>query len=295
MRCSPAGAATDHNAAALLIPPPPAGNHRPSWRHCDLTATTPTALAEAAALLPSGPQLWLSFSHLWLLAPFLSTLADHHPEALNGLRGIVACSSSSVVTKRFAWNPYDRALVKRLEGARLQLEQACLGLGVPACILAPTMIHGHCGDTSDRNVEALRRILRRLPLLPLPRHTGLRQPIAAGDLVAVALDRLKRLGSEAGSDGAAEGLVCQLLLGGDEQLSYRALLERIQTIDPGAARCRLIPLPNRLFQALAAPLLLMSPRHYEAVLRLSADLAGFATVADLLDRDARPFHPGPWL
>jgi hypothetical protein len=261
---------------------PPQGLSEGLWRACDLADLSSPALAQAAASLPRGPQLWIGFAHLWLLAPFLAALAEQRPEALSGLQGVVACSSSSVITKRFASNHFDRELVARLAAAQAQLEETCLQLGVPARILAPTLIHGRTAHHSDRNLEVLRGLLRRLPLLPLPAHTGLRQPIAAADLAAVALDQTRRLmGRE-----PVSGL---LPLGGDEALSYRELLERIQAGDQRATRCRLLTLPTPVFQLLAAPLLLGSPKAFEAVLRLGADLAGFPTVAALLGREPRPF------
>jgi nucleoside-diphosphate-sugar epimerase len=239
--------------------------------------------------LPKDPQIWISFAPIWLLAPFLSALVRHHPEALAGLKGVVACSSSSVITKRFAANRFDRELVARLAAAQEQLLQLCERLGVPCRILAPTLIHGRSAHHADRNVEALRRLLRRTPLLPLPADTGLRQPIAAADLAAVALRQSRLLLA-----GALVGQPPLLTLGGDETLTYRALLERIQAADPRAARCRLVSLPTPLFQWLASPLLLLAPKTFAAVQRLSADLAGFPRAADLLGRPPRPFAvPAP--
>ncbi|MEB3322631.1 MAG: hypothetical protein VKI81_07390 [Synechococcaceae cyanobacterium] len=274
----------------------PPGLPQENWHRCDLTDLDPLRLAAAADALPGGPQVWLCLAHLWLLAPFLAALAAHHPARLAGLRGVVACSSSSVITKRFATNRHDRDLVQRLTTAQDSLQTTCATLGVPLRILAPTLIHGRAPHHRDRNVETLRSLLRRLPVLPLPATTGLRQPIAAGDLAAVALAQVEDLlsaraaelpGRAPGAPGA-EG--CLLPVGGDETLPYRQLLERIQAADPRAARCRLLPLPSRLFHFLAAPLLLVSPRTFEAVLRLGADLAGFPSAAERLGREPRPFR-----
>ncbi len=264
--------------------------HRPSraadvqWERSDLT--DPASGAAALISLPTGPQLWISFAPIWLLAPFLKTLQQQHPGVLSQLKGVVACSSSSVITKRFASNRFDRDLVAGLVQSQNQLLLTCQQLKIPARILAPTLIHGRSDQHHDRNVEALRQLLRRLPLLLLPAHTGLRQPIAAADLVAVAIDQARRL-------AAGEPDSSVLALGGDESLTYRQLLERIQAGDPQAASCRLISLPSRLFQFLAAPLLLLSPKTFEALQRLSADLAGFTPAADFLGRDPLPFQPAP--
>jgi hypothetical protein len=269
----------------------PPGVAAERWRRCDLSDLSDVALQAAAAALPPGPQIWICFAHLWLLAPFLDGLVATQPNALDSLRGVVACGSSSVITKRFAANRHDRELVARLTASQQQLMVACSSLQIFTRILAPTLIHGRTPHHRDRNVETLRLLLRRLPLLPLPAHTGLRQPIAAADLAAVALDQARQL---EGTAGGCDGESSLLPLGGDEQLSFRQVLERLQQGDPGAARCRLLNLPPRLFQALAAPLLLFSPKTFEALQRLNADLAGFTPVAELLERQPLPFCPFPY-
>ncbi|MCT0198191.1 hypothetical protein KQ313_00595 [Synechococcus sp. CS-1325] len=268
------------------LPAPPLA----SWHHCDLTDLRPAALEQVAITLPPGPQVWIGFAHLWQLAPFLEALSLQQPQALQTLRAVVACSSSSVITKRFAANRVDRELVARLGAAQDLLLKRCRQLAVPCRILAPTLIHGRLGEVSDRNLEQLRSLLRRLPLLPLPTPTGLRQPIAANELAAVALDQARRLLTGEKEDGPGGGL---LPLGGDETITYLEMLRRLQASDPAARRCRLLPVPTRLFQALAAPLLLLSPKHFEAVLRISADLAGFCSAAELLERPPRLFQPCP--
>ena len=278
--------------ARLICPgrnrPPAAGiDRRIVWLPCDLADTRPAALERLAVELPDESQDWLSFAPIWLFAPFLAALADAHPQRLGRLRALVACSSSSVITKRFAANRFDLDLVVRLSGAQRQLEQLCAAHALPLCVLAPTLIHGRSAHFADRNVETLRLLMHRLPLLPLPYPSGLRQPIAASDLVQVALAQLHRLRTaKIPSDSL-------LAIGGDETLSYRQLLERIQAGDAAAARCRLLPLPARLVVFLASPLVLFAPKTFEAIWRMGADLAGFARPAELLGTPPQPFRPLP--
>jgi len=248
---------------------------------CDLTAP-------AAGPLPLDG-LVVSFAPLWHLAPVLAAHLARPEPGRSGLRGVVACSSSSVLTKRFAANVHDRELVQRLEGAEDTLEAACRGAGIPCTILRPTLIYGRAGGYGDRNLSLLLRLMGRLPLLPIPALTGLRQPIHASQLAAVAL----RL-----ADQPEEG-PRRLTLGGDECLPYASMLQRLQAAvraedprDP-AGRCRLLPLPMGLFHLLAAPLLPLRPKHFEAVLRLEADLAGFTAAHTLLDRPPQPFPLAP--
>ena len=230
----------------------------------------------------------MSFAPIWLLAPFLEHLANRHPARLQGLRGVIACSSSSAITKRFAANRFDRQLVARLTAAEDQLLAACRRLTVPCRILRPTLIYGQVGVYGDRNLSRLLQLMRRLPVLPLPAQTGLRQPIHARQLASVALELTQQLSGPGWSPDLPE----RIALGGDRELSYAAMLQALQQalppLDP-VRRCRLLPVPNRLFFALAAPLLLRSPKAFEAVLRIGADLAGFTPSHALLGVPRQPF------
>ena len=74
---------------------------------------------------PSDPSVWLSFGPIWLFAEFLENLTQNYPERLQGLCSVIACSSSSAITKRFAANRFDRQLVARLINAEDQLIRLC--------------------------------------------------------------------------------------------------------------------------------------------------------------------------
>ncbi len=248
--------------------------------------TNPEAFRPAGE--PGTPAIWITFGPIWLLAPFLEQLARHHPERLAGLRGLIACSSSSAITKRFAANRFDRELVARLTRAEDQLLATCRRLDVPCRILRPTLIYGQAGAYGDRNLSRLLALLRRLPLVPLPAHTGLRQPIHARQLAAVALHLAQQLGGS-GWDGSLPSCIA---LGGDTTLSYAAMVSALQQAQPPgdpARRCRLLRIPNPLFFALASPLLLRSPKAFEAVLRMGANLSGFTPAHQLLGSTPQPF------
>ena len=237
---------------------------------------------------PGKPAFWVSFAPIWLLAPFLTRLALEHPERLHGLRGLIACSSSSVVTKRFAANRFDRDLVAKLTTAEDQLIATCQGLGLPCRILRPTLIYGCVGPYADRNLTRLVQLMRRLPILPVPAHTGLRQPIHAIQLAAVAMEWVRQLFSE----GWDPQLPQCMSLGGDSEISYVTMLRSLQQALPHAdpaRRCRLLSLPNRFFYAAAAPLLLQSPKAFEAVLRMSSNLSGFTPAHHFLKAQQQPF------
>jgi hypothetical protein len=288
-----------------------AGRRRPPG--CLEEGFLPCDLSDPAATLGAGADrgvadrvVLVSFAPIWELAPFLTRQLQQRPGTLAGLEGVVACSSSSVITKRFAVNAFDRRLVQQLSGAQRSLEDICRVLGVPLRILAPTLIYGQVGPYRDRNLSVLAGLMRRSPVLPLPAHTGLRQPIHACQLASVALHLADRLAQEpppavpeegsSPEEIGAPGSGALLALGGDESLPYAAMLERLQQALPSGDRgrhCRLMRLPTRLMQGLAAPLLPINPKAFEAVLRIGADLAGFTPAHRILGEAPRPFPLGP--
>ncbi|MEB3255082.1 MAG: hypothetical protein VKJ05_01710 [Synechococcaceae cyanobacterium] len=294
---TPSGAALVE--AAVGRPVLAAGRRRP--RLAGAGAAEPAALQgflavdlnDPGSFQPPQTKLWwISFAPIWHLAPFLEGLRRDRPQCLQGLQGVVACSSSSALTKRFAANSFDRALVQRLREAEQALLDSCADLGVPCRILAPTLIYGRAGAYEDRNLSRLLGMMRRLPLLPVPYPSGLRQPIHARQLAEAALAVAGRLERE----GAGCGLPPVVLLGGDESLRYDAMLERLRQAAPAgdaARRCRFLRLPPRLLLWLANPLLLLSPKAFEAMLRTQADLAGFLPVHELLGQPAQPFPMAP--
>lgn len=236
----------------------------------------------------SAPSVWISFGPIWLFAPFFERLASSYPVRVSNLVGLIACSSSSVLTKRFASNPFDRELASRLEHSENQLLSACRRLGVGCRILRPSIIYGQVSCYSDRNLSRLLRILQCLPLFPVPSDSGLRQPIHASQLAAVALCLARQV---AGSGWTSDLPEC-IALGGDTNLSYKAMILALQQALPPsdpARRCRLLPIPNRLFFLLAAPLLLRSPKAFESVLRMGANLSGFTPAHELLGCEPQPF------
>ena len=133
------------------------------------------------------PSVFVSFAPIWKFAPFFDFLSKSSRHVLSGLRSVVACSSSSVVTKRFAFSSQDKALVSRLQSSEDQLLNACNRLSIPCQILRPSIVYGRIGSYSDSNVSVLLRLMRMLPVLPIPATPGLHQPIHIKQLASVAL------------------------------------------------------------------------------------------------------------
>ena len=116
--------------------------------------------------------------------------------------------------------------------------------------------------------------MRKFPLIPFPSDSGLRQPVHVSQLAAVTKHYAEQLSCPS-IDSSHSQIV---LFGGDTTLSYADMIASLQSsyssVD-SVRRCRLFFIPNRIFFLLVAPLLIVSPKAFEAVLRISANLSGF--------------------
>ncbi len=92
--------------------------------------------------------------------------------------------------------------------------------------------------------------------------------------------------------GLQKSLTEYISLDGDTILTYAVMirvLQQAQLFGDPARRCHLLPIPNRLFFLLAAPLSLRAPKTFEAVLRIGANLSGFTPACQLLESELQPF------
>lgn len=235
----------------------------------------------------------VSFSPIWLLSSYLSRVSDEQPEQLKDLRGIVAISSSSYMTKQYAFSDYDKSLSARLNNAHTLLISLCTTLRINCRVLAPTLVYGEKFGFRDQNISRIIKLMRVMPIILIPKSTGSRQPIHASQLARVvhrfAEDIIR--GQEDGNHPVV------LPLGGDEILSYSQLLERIQESLPKhdpAKQCRLIAIPNRLFLTFCSPLLPVNTRLFEAIMRVNSNLSGFSTASSLLAEEQKRFPIQPF-
>lgn len=240
----------------------------------------------------SSPSLFVSFAPIWLFASFFAELIKHNPSQYTHLRAVVVCSSSSVLTKRYASNSSDRLLVSRLMKAESLLLDTCKSIGVSCLILRPSIIYGKVGKYCDKNIRLITRIMKHFPLLLVPSTTGYRQPIHANELASVAFFFANQFMMLPQSAVRSQCIA----VGGDTSLKYIVMLHRIQnalpTRHPGK-NCWLIPIPNRIFYFIFSPLGLLSPKALEAITRLEADLNGFIPASSILGRTPNKFPAGP--
>lgn len=230
----------------------------------------------------------ISFAPIWLFATFLEYLESQKPSFLSGLSGLIACSSSSSVTKRFAVNRFDSDLSKKLSTAEGKVIDICERFRIPCRVLLPSLIYGRIGSYQDKNLSYIVKNMRHFPLLPVPSNSGLRQPIHASQLAALSLSLSRYLLSPGNHSSSS----ARILVGGDTSLSYVDMLRALKMAQPfcdKASRCKLVMIPNRLFFFLSLPLLLISPKAFEAVFRMGANLSGFTPVHQLTGGDVQPF------
>jgi hypothetical protein len=230
----------------------------------------------------------VSFAPIWLLAAFLTHLIQEQPEVLRDLKGIIACSSSSFVTKRFAFSDYDRELSTKLQKSHDIIKDICNKLDIPHQILAPTLVYGQANGFTDKNVSKIIQLLRTLPVILLPKTTGLRQPIHASQLALIAYGQAGKMLS---------GCWCRdepqiISLGGDSIITYETMIKRIKCAlnkeDP-ARRCRIYIIPDRLFFLLIALLLPINPRLFEAMMRIRSNLSDFTKAHEILEGSPQTF------
>ena len=112
--------------------------------------------------------------------------------------------------------------------------------------------------------------MRIFPILPIPRNSGLRQPIHSSQLAKIFLYYIINFNYLPNQE--------KVEVGGNSIISFKQMIilikKNLPEKDPGRI-CLLIPFPNRIFNFFATPVLLFSPKFYDAILRLSADLSGF--------------------
>lgn len=281
---TPSGAAflalCDYKRTEIWGRTAPPNKHLIIFNYCDLSNLSAKINQPITGIL-------ISFSPIWLLAPFLLHLSQNEPEIVEGIEGIIACSSSSFATKRFAFNEYDKQLAQSLIQAHETIKLVSRKLKIPFQILAPTLVYGQVREYEDRNLSIIHKVMCALPLIILPKRTGMRQPIHAKQLASVAKHQADKMFLGDWNNGDNE-ILC---LGGDVCLSYQNMLLAIRnnTHQSKAVNCLIIGIPNRLFYILAAPMLLTSPKLFEAIMRIQSNLSGFRKAHEILEVSPESF------
>lgn len=199
-----------------------------------------------------------------------------------GLERVVAFSTSSVLTKADSGSRAERSQMADIRADEDRLKSACAERGVGLLLIRPTLIYG-CG--LDRNISLLARFGKRFGFIPVAGQArGLRQPVHADDLAALAV---AALGSEAFPAG--ESPAC-----GGSTLGYRDMVSRVAACFEGI---RVVSVSPRLLAA-AAGMVSRLPAYRavnaEMVRRQASDLVfDDSPLRKALHFGPRPFRPGP--
>lgn len=221
----------------------------------------------------------VSFSPIWKFASFLDSIFLRKSFILKNLNGIITCSSSSIYTKKFSFNKFDKNLYQNLNNSESKLIKLSKTLKISLCILEPTLIYGNIGSYKDKNVNLILSLMRLFPFLIIPSRSGLRQPIHCYQLASVAIKKIKDF------QNSNEDNFSKLAIGGDKIINFEEMLYLIQNkfSQNNKSRCFIIKIPNRIFYFVLSPILILSPKLYESLLRINADLSGFIKVSNILN------------
>lgn len=233
----------------------------------------------------------ISLSPIWLFSEFFLFLSQNKKESLKYLKTLIVVSSTSLLTKKFATNSFDKNLVSKIDYAEKIIKSTCQNLAIPCIILRPTLIYGKSGPYQDKNLSLIKQILKIFPIFVLPRRTGLRQPIHCSELSFV----LFNMSIKAFENNKKEINTKEINIGGDEELTYFQMIKRYIFVSKSSTKfsCFFILLPNRLFYFLFSPLILISPKHFAIFQRISANLSGFEKVSSFLNKSPSEFPIRP--
>jgi nucleoside-diphosphate-sugar epimerase len=202
---------------------------------------------------------------------------------LVSLEKIVAFSSSSVLSKRLSPDALERRKMEELSQAETMLKSVCRERDLSLLLLRPTLIWG-CGR--DSNVSMLAAIGRRLRFIPVASGAGgMRQPVHAGDLAALAVKALAE----------DRPFWLESPVAGGTTLSYGEMVNRIAiACGRGVRSVSLAPALLSVLVGLAGCVPGMRGLNREMVTRQSRDLVfDDSGLREQFDWRPRPFAPAP--
>ena len=220
--------------------------------------------------------LIISFAPIWLFVPFLKNYIN--TINIKKISGIIVTSSTSVNTKRYAWNKFDKNLYLKLSYWEQELINLNKNHNLKITIIRPSLIYGDIGYEEDKNVSFIINLMKKFMFLPIPKETGIRQPIHYSQLIKCMI-KISKSYLDLNSATNKKGSLNIFDIGGDEELSYEKMLLRIKKHllnESKLRRCFIIKIPNRIFFLILSPLIIFSPRYYASILRISSNMGGFS-------------------
>ena len=231
----------------------------------------------------------ISLAPIWLFVPFLKTYIKKINT--NKIKGIIVTSSTSVNTKRYSWDKFDKSLFMKLSYWEEELIKINKNYNLKITIIRPSIIYGNIGYEDDNNLSFLVKLMKKFIFLPIPKETGIRQPIHYSQLIKCIL-KISQSYLKLNSSVNTNARLSILDIGGDEELSYEKMLFRIKEYlvnESLLRKCFIIKIPNRIFFLILSPLILFSPRYYAAILRISVNMGGFSPSNKILGKKKNKF------
>ena len=229
----------------------------------------------------------VSFAPIWLVKDLIKKLEENNANKLKTLKGAIIYSSTSAITKKFAANIFDKNLSKSLISSENQILSIFKKYSINCQIIRPTIVYGVYKDLDDRNFIKIINLFKKLPFCIIPSSTGYRQPIHFYQLSELTYLHLENLIKKNSKDK-----INQILeVGGDEEITYLELLKRLSIVSSVTKnkKCKVIPIPNKLFYILFCPLLIFKPKIFEALYRMQSDLSGFPKYSDYTNKSSSQF------
>ncbi len=224
-------------------------------------------------------ETWISLCPIWVFSEYLKILIKCKQFEEYKIKKIIACSSSSKITKKYSWHNYDKSLINKINLAEKTLKQISKNNYIFVSIIRPTMVYGNSGNFKDNNINKITKICKKFPIILLPKNSGKRQPIHISQLAKI-------IDKEVSISNNSKKLNL-LNIGGDEILTYEKLVNTI--VKKKRINVMLITLKTELFFFLISPILLINPRLYSEILRISSNLSGFTKSKTFLKNSSKKF------
>ncbi len=217
----------------------------------------------------------VSLAPIWLFVPYLESLLHTKKVDKKNILGLIVASSTSAITKKYAWNKYDQELSEKLIFWEKKLSYLKKKYNLKnVTLIRPTLIYGDIGSNSDKNFSILFNLMKKTNVLFIPKETGLRQPVHFSQLGASILN-ISNSFIQTSKDQKRLSIIN---LGGDEELTYEEIIYRLDKNLPKNSifgKSIIMKIPNRIFFLFCMPILIFSPKLYEAIQRTTINMSGF--------------------
>ena len=228
-------------------------------------------------------EIWIFLCPIWEIVNFLQNLINQENYKKFQIKGIICCSSTSVITKKYSWHNYDKKLTSTISSAEQSLIKICTLNNICISIIRPTLIYGNSGLYKDNNINRIFKICQKLPFIILPKETGERQPIHISQLSAIINKELNLI--RYSKDKSQQSI---LNIGGDEILSYEMILKSL--LIKKNIKKPILTINSDFFFMIFSPLLILNSRLYSEILRIKSDLSGFQKSKDYLKITPKKFN-----